>query len=253
MNEICESILSIGRWDILQIVLCVCIVVTFKAVRMYIVLFEDITNKKQYLIKYMLTTLVNILIPFKLGEIYRGFSYSRITGSYAKGYVAVIFDRFMDTLALDTVSIPIFMYSCLFMPPIYVILTIFIIMAVTFYLLFPSFYLFWNHVLILRRNTKNTLRGLKLLEIIKNAMKDVFRMVKGKFVVLLLLSLFAWIAELYATFLYSHHFNADEISVYLLDIIKGNAGGFNILYFCICTFLFAPCLVLLAICRRKQK
>ena len=76
-----------------------------KALRLYIVLFGNKFSFRKYLGQYIKTAAVNLLLPFKCGEIYRGLCIGELIGTYAEGYIIVIFDRFVDTLALITMVI----------------------------------------------------------------------------------------------------------------------------------------------------
>ena len=49
---------------------------------------------------YIKTAFVNLLIPFKLGEIYRMYAYGYKIKSYSKGVITIIVERYFDALVL---------------------------------------------------------------------------------------------------------------------------------------------------------
>ena len=75
-----------------------------KLMRMYLVLLDQKIEFKKFIFGYLRTTAVNLIIPFKLGEIYRVAVFSKLSGKVRIGLTSVIADRFFDTFALIIIS-----------------------------------------------------------------------------------------------------------------------------------------------------
>ena len=74
-----------------------------KGIRFYIALFGGKISFHKFLKMYAETMGLNMILPYKSGEICRGAYLGKIMGSYFVGYSVVLFDRFVDTFALVTV------------------------------------------------------------------------------------------------------------------------------------------------------
>ena len=94
-------------------ILCIlwfAVIHVLKLFRMYLVLMEQKTGFGRFVFAYCRTTLANLIIPFKIGEIYRIIVYSKITGSAGIGAAGVIVDRFFDTMALVLILLPLHLF-----------------------------------------------------------------------------------------------------------------------------------------------
>lgn len=126
--------------------------------------------------------------------------------NYTRGTIAVLLDRFSDTLALVTIILCIaifqkFMFSIF----IYVLAAVMVSMMIA-YFLFPNLYSYWNHYLICGSANKKRLYILKLLAYANRAYRECRKLVQGRIILLYLISFFAWMLELggvYFTFIRS--------------------------------------------------
>ena len=69
------------------LVMTVLFVHMIKAARLYLALYGTDVSRKNFLETYCLTTPFSILIPFKLGELLRMYSYGNLIGDHLKGVV----------------------------------------------------------------------------------------------------------------------------------------------------------------------
>lgn len=220
-----------------------------KGLRLYIILFGREFEKKEYAVKYMQTAIINMIIPLRLGEVYRGFSFGdgKLIKSYMDSYIIILFDRFVDTLAL----ISILMVMC-FLSDIQItitcgILTIFLLGLLVSYLSFPSLYVYWNHTLILKRSSKNTLAALLFLEKIRLAIKQLSKVVSGRFFLLYVLSLIAWIVEIAVTITFGYNLETRSLNEYLIGIFRGGTSTFNHLYLVASAIIYGCFLIILRV------
>ena len=64
-----------------------------KMLRLYLVLMEHKIRLGRFILLYLKTTLVNLIIPFKLGELYRIFCISRETKHWQVGVLSILVNR----------------------------------------------------------------------------------------------------------------------------------------------------------------
>ena len=111
----------------------------FKFTRFWLVLMEDRElSFFDILFLYVRTTLANLIIPFKIGELYRVAAVKHMSGSFKTGILLVVIDRFFDTLALLTLTLP---FSLLFLHEADPVLTLLFTCLIFLFVssTFPSF------------------------------------------------------------------------------------------------------------------
>lgn len=241
---------------ILGVVLVVILVHTIKALRLYIILFGNRFSLEEYLKVYVKTAAVNLLLPFKCGEIYRGLCVGGLIGGYAEGYIVVIFDRFVDTLALITIVAAAGVLSGFEITLTYLLLACFLLLMIVIYCLFMPLYEYWNRFLIFKKKSEHTLKGLQFLSICKNTFIHINEMVKGRFIILYLLSLTAWGGEVGYFLFLTNVTNEMAMSTYLSDVLAGTLNANNAIYMIVCLVVFLICGGVFAsvkICRKVRK
>lgn len=178
------------------LVMTVLFVHMIKAARLYLALYGTDVSRKNFLETYCLTTPFSILIPFKLGELLRMYSYGNLIGDHLKGVVIILLDRFMDTLALmsiliggirfyrSEVSLLVWLFAC------------FLFIILLLYLIFPGAAGYWKKYLLTARATPGKIRLLESLEISIHVFKEAKEICKGKGTLLYAMSLLAWGTEI---------------------------------------------------------
>lgn len=167
-----------------------------KALRLYIAFYGTKISNTGYIKTYCKVTPVSIILPFKLGEIFRIYSYGYLINNYVKSTVIILLDRFMDTAAL--LSIIVFLAilngnSLMFFVYILVIFTLFLFFI---YKVFPNIYRYWKDYFLQEKATKNRLWCLDKLEMLNKLYQEITEIIKGRGIMLYLLSIFAWLIEL---------------------------------------------------------
>lgn len=211
---------------------------TIKALRFYIVMFGHKFKLRDYIPQYIKTAVVNMLLPFKSGEVYRGYCMGRMIDSIADGYIMVIFDRFIDTLALISLVICLSFFTDVEITEIYMFLSVFLVVVIIIYNLFKPLYQYWNHFLIFNKSSEHTLVGLQFLKACNDAFMNINFVVKGRFVMLYLLSLVAWSVEIGMLVTVGKQISGMEISTYLSDVLTGNLNVNNMMYTIQCFVFF---------------
>jgi hypothetical protein len=203
----------------------------FKAMRLYIILFGYKFSMSDFLYVYMKTALVNLLLPFKTGEIYRGYSLRQLTGSYWTGYMVAVFDRFMDTIALVTIVLGFAIGNRVQIAFVYMVLLLFLAIVIFLYCIWRSTYHFWNDFLIFKRKSKRTIQALKLLHLGNEAFERFQGIIKGRFGLTYILSVIAWLIEIYGQ-------KTTDLEGYLSSILSGTFNEYNFRYILFCFVLF---------------
>ncbi|MGI6107969.1 MAG: lysylphosphatidylglycerol synthase domain-containing protein [Lachnospiraceae bacterium] len=230
------------------VAVCAACVITVKLIRLYILMFGNEFSFWDFVLQFCKTASVNMLIPFKAGEIYRGYDLDRLIGSYPLGYVYAITDRFVDTAALLTIIVIFSLAGEIDVNSVYLLFAVIVFLVIFVYVIFKPFYTYWNHFLIYNKTSRHTLRGLELLDRAAKIYRQMSGILHGRIATLYALSLLAWIIEIAGLFRSSNHM----VGQYLSDIIYGNLNYSNFLFVVNC---LAFCLVLAAaaaIRKRRQ-
>jgi len=207
----------------------------FKFSRFYLVLMEE--RKLSFFdifFLYVRTTLVNLIIPFKLGELYRVAAVKHMSGSFKTGILLVVIDRFFDTLALLTLTLPfglIFLHEA---DPVLVLLfSTLIFLFVCFRFFAPSFS-YVNRFLI---TTKKSGRALMLLDILDKAdewYRYLRRLIRGRSPLVFLSSLLGWIIEFGALKFFAGtlgtRYDIKAFIRYINSLLSGGTGNIGKAY-----------------------
>lgn len=116
--------------------------------------------------------------------------------NYAEGMICILFDRFVDTVALLSI---VFGIQMMFGMNSSIILNLLVIFSVCVFIAYHTFrplYKFWNEFFISSNASRRRLKALAFLKKCNMAYGSVDRSVKGKFLMLYVLSLLAWGIEL---------------------------------------------------------
>lgn len=230
---------ALGLGTLSATLLVAVLVHSLKALRLYLILLDYALPLPAFLKLYGDTALVNLLLPYKGGELYRGLRVGRSTGSLVQGYVSVLFDRFLDTLALVTVVIGFSFFTGGRLPLICAAFVIFAFSVVALYWLFPSLHQFWRHYLLFSKSSEKALQALRLCQLCHKAYQGVHKVVQGRFVLLYLVSMAAWLTEVGGLLALGGGLQGADLGRYLTAILWGQPIGENYAYVLLCFILLA--------------
>ncbi|MCR5420507.1 MAG: lysylphosphatidylglycerol synthase domain-containing protein [Lachnospiraceae bacterium] len=171
------------------------IVHIIKMFRMYLVLLEKGVEFKRFVFAYCRTTLINLIIPFKLGEVYRVAVYSKLIKNLGVGIAGVIVDRFFDTLALVLILLPILVLYPAKISMVSVFLIVFVLFIIFVYLMFPSTYKYLNRYIIINRESKRSMAILHWLELLNVGYEHIRKLIIGRYAIITVMSFGAWVLE----------------------------------------------------------
>ncbi|MBR3644652.1 MAG: flippase-like domain-containing protein, partial [Parasporobacterium sp.] len=206
---------------------------------------------------YCLTTLVNLIVPFKLGEFFRIFVFCVAVRNVRIGFLSVLLDRFFDTVALVLILLPVELLKKQAVSDSTLLLTVFVVVAVFAYVAFPSFYLYLNRYIIMNRSSKGAMGSLRLLELMKSGYEYVKRLIHGRYALLVIFSFVAWLLECGILFLLARFVlqqDGADISGYIQNIVSAGHTPLMDCYvlFAIC-LMAAASLITLFICLGKRE
>ena len=222
---------------VVLIILCLAgfaIVHILKMLRMYLIVMEKHIPIKRFIPVYLRTTFVNLIIPYKIGEVYRVGEFSHLLGGVFPGLFTVLTDRFFDTLALILILLP---YQALFGKGVSVsvaVLSVFLILLIFGYVIFPSSYRYLNRYIIMSRTSKRSMAALKGLEFVSEWYEYVKELITGRYGLMMLFSFGAWIAEFLVLVgmsrIFGYRFSVSEFGEYISSIMSGSSTGLGQMY-----------------------
>lgn len=224
----------------------------FKFMRFWLVLMEE---KKLSLFDvfflYVRTTFVNLIIPFKIGEIFRIAAVRHMTGALKTGILLVVVDRFFDTLALIMLTLP---FEILFgngADPVLTVLFGGLIILFILYLFYAPSYRYMNKYLIMNRRSARSMLILDALDRTYEWYGFLRKLVRGRSPMILIASLFGWVMEFAAfKFLsgaFGSTFGIEAFITYINSILSGGKSRIGSIYNTMGIIIFAILTVVMII------
>lgn len=204
-----------GSWiHILCLLFIVLAVNVIKAVRFgFLIVGNTAVSKDEFLKQYFKTVPVSVVLPYKLGELFRVYCFGFKMNSLLLGLVYVVIDRFFDTVALLLILVGLSGVAGQQFSEIAFILTLFIAAIILMFFTVPVICMYWKNYFLRIKATKRTIVALKAVSFIESTCLKVKSVVRGKGIIALFLSLLAWFIELAGT--------------WLMNSLLGNSVGAN--------------------------
>lgn len=167
----------------------------FKMIRLYLVLLEQKVPFGRFIGIYLETTCINLIIPFKLGEIYRICRLAMETRKLVIGALTVMADRFFDIVSLLFLLLVMGGLNAGNGKITIVILGCAIFIMAFLYLSYPGVYRYLNGYLMKTRHSKRALFMLKNLELMNNWHEYIQQLVRGRSAFIIVASILGWVFE----------------------------------------------------------
>lgn len=177
------------------LILGFCLVHLCKMLRLYLVLMEHQIPFGKFVLMYIRTTFVNLVVPFKLGEVYRFASITRLTRVWQVGILSIFLDRFFDIVALLLLLVPIDLVTQGMLSGFTMLVLVIVVVTALIYLCILPSYTYLNHYIIANKTSKRALVALKGLDVIHNWYEFANRLITGRSILIILASLGGWICE----------------------------------------------------------
>lgn len=185
----------------------------FRIIRQYIILMEEKMKMKQLIKSYLLSSITNSILPFRIGELYKIYLYGYEIKNYKKSTVAVILDKFFDCVILLIAFIIIEMITKEQLSTITIILLIFVVLIAIIYIAFESTYTFLNKYLIINKNSKFAIKCLKFLDETKEIYALIKNMISKREILIIIFTLLSWICEIIFVFVIFKYINIGNLKL----------------------------------------
>lgn len=206
------------------LILTVLLVYSLKAFRVYFLLSGEGVSLSKFLSAFSLTTLLNIIVPFKLGELFRFFCFGHMIKNYLKGFAVVLLDRFVDIVSLLFVFVIMKFLGRAEFSWIFFFLLFASIFLILFYSALQNLLSFWNEYFVKSRPSKRHLHALVFLRKIGVFYGELKNLILGRFFAIFTLSVFSWGIEIVSLILCKRFFDfapANLVSTYLSAALTG--------------------------------
>lgn len=173
---------------------------TVKFIRLYFLLNESHINTGALLTLYLQCTIVNLLIPFKLGEVYRWYRIGSHIKDCKTALLSLITERFFDisvVLGIMTAGILFFEIQINSTIIIFALLTLFALLC---YNGFSPTYRYLNSYFVTKRTSSKDIIALRILEIGAEWNSSQKKITKNKSVMIFALSIIIWALEFITLF-----------------------------------------------------
>ena len=166
-----------------------------KFLRLYIVFLEEKIPIKNYIKIYIKTTFVNVIVPFKIGELYRVYCFNKETNNIKKSIIGILIDRVVDTIVLLAFLIPTEIIRKGKCSTISLLLLSFVLLFIIFSFAVPTTYKYLNRFFIVNSQTKTSLYILKVTEFINDLYNTGKDLLKGRVYLLTTISILSWAVD----------------------------------------------------------
>ena len=199
-------------------------VYSLKAFRFYFLVAGSGIPLVKYICVFAQTSCINILVPFKAGEIFRFFCFGRLTKSYLKGFAIVLLDRFVDTLSLLVILLVANIFGKTEPNVIFFLLVAVCAFLILFYAVLHGILVYWNEYFIKSKSSRSHLNALIFVNKLTEVYDELRSIVNGRFFLIFMLSIFSWGIEI-GSLLLCRFFNFNSeglVSNYLYSALSGN-------------------------------
>ncbi len=197
----------------------------FRIGRLYFLFFENKINIKKLISTYSVTSLINFVIPFKIGEVFRVYELGKLNKNLYRGLVAVWIERFFDVIVLFAIAILYFSYAddaFLNYISLFIFFIAFIFFSIFFFLEFPYTHKYVNQLIMTESKSTKGLFLLRILETCKQIHMSIKLSIKGRTTILLFLTGVIWGLEVSSISALSKIINVDSLISKLFVVIKQN-------------------------------
>ncbi len=197
--DLLHEITAIGWWKISLSAFLYLLSHLLRSFRIAILLNMSNLSLKAIIEKQFYTNGVNLIIPFRLGEIYRMYSFNEIVDNYQTSVITILTERALDFFILfigliSTIFITQVDLASLNTP--LVIAFIFILSALFIYYVLPENIRSFNLYVAKRYNTRNTIRVLAFTGKFYEIIFELKNIIKQKVTTLLVLTAIIWLFEI---------------------------------------------------------
>lgn len=179
----------------LLLIFTVILVQSIKALRLFLVFYGQEFPLKEHLSIYCKVTAVNIVFPFKIGDLFRVYCYGEKLNNYYVALAGILLDRAVDTIAILVFIVLECWCTGKLINRVFYWLFLFFTVISLIYIMIPRLYAFWNRYFLNQKTSAHRLFCLKILNQLKVTYDKIKSIIDGRGTILILLSLLAWAIE----------------------------------------------------------
>jgi uncharacterized membrane protein YbhN (UPF0104 family) len=242
--DLLKAIQRVGLWKIIISAFFYLLSHLLRSFRIAIMLNRQDISLTELIEKQYLTNGINIIIPFRIGEIYRMYAFNEVIDNYQTSVITVITERALDFLILfigliTTIFIVRPELESLNIP--LVIAFVFILSALFIYYVLPENIKAFNLFVAKRYSTKSAVRVLSVTGKLNEIITEMKNTLSQKVMTLVVLTVMIWSCEMLGFFFVLHLLPFPYIIllaflVFLAAFIPSvtfNVGGIQIGFFLI--------------------
>lgn len=247
-----------SMYYILPLVVIVALGHLLKGFRLYFLFSGEKITLVEFAKQYCKTVPISVIIPFKLGEIFKVYCYGYSIRNYPMAIVYILIDRFFDTLALLSIITLATQFTNGNFTWVFYLLFLFGLLIFEIYLVLPSICMYWIKYLLQARASRSNLRILSIISAVKNICNAVSTAVKGKGIIVFSLSVISWIVEIGGLALLSNIDGNASSAVTMITNYLGAALGIghssSLNYFVVMTIvMLIICYAVLHFVNKRQR
>ena len=196
-----------------------------KGLRLYFALYEKQLPAGLFIRQYCKVTPAVMILPFKTGDLFRAYCFGYHLRDYMAGVAVIMFDRFVDTVALITVMLAISLYLSVSFDSVFFFLFFALCVLGIVYFVCPGMCAYWKRYFMMQKATKGKLRLIRFISNVQREYLELQAVVNGKFLIAYLLSLLAWMVEIGGLYILSSLiFKADRALIIKKYLDSGLTG-----------------------------
>jgi hypothetical protein len=184
-----------------------------RSLRLYVILLDFERSYGRILGLYATLTFVNRMFPFKIGEIFRLFEFTHMFKSPRLAVVVIATERFFDAVILFWLLLYGLMLDSSIIGDttvLLVVLSAVVIFGVLIYRGLPGFARYLRFLAATRSRGPRGLTALRLAAWLEEIWRDVHRLLRGRAVILAMISFAVWIFEIAAMGLIVNMFTGQQ-------------------------------------------
>lgn len=164
--------------------------------RLYILFIEKRFSFFELFKIYTLTTWMNFVIPFRIGELFRITEYAKLCKNFKMGFIAIWIERLFDSFILVFIIMFLAIRNDWNISNIFVMLAAFIMISLFLFLSFPASFRYTNQLIISESKTRKGLYVLEILDSLREYYQYSKKLLRGRYAILIIVSSVIWLLEL---------------------------------------------------------
>ena len=205
----------------LLLIFTVVLVQSIKALRLFLIFYGQGLPLKEHLSIYCKVTAVNIVFPFKLGELFRMYCYGEKFNNYPISAVGILLDRAVDTIAILVFIVLECLCTGKLINRVFCWLFLFLTVVSLIYIMFPRLYAFWNRYFLTQKPSDHKLLSLKILKQLKITYDKIKNIIHGRGTILISLSLLAWAIEFGSVMFLTKFVDISDVNTSFYSYLSG--------------------------------